>query len=177
MEPTYVNMGLFKACSIQYKCHSCFSQPSYLPAASVMLIFRFGTFKKKTTFLTPVCLYIFVFTHGVQTMSGWPGWDFLTCDLQQEIISIKLILIMEMLHFIKTCAAWICNACAFLFFLFDSSIVTVRCRLQRNAQVSCIHFSPFKGNGMRSRGGGCWQAVTSLLFSNPDSADQATLFV
>lgn len=89
-------------------------------------------------------------------MSGWPGWDFLTCDLQQEIISIKLILIMEMLHFIKTCAAWICNACAFLFsffFLFDSSIVTVRCRLQRNAQVSCIQFSPFKGNGMCSQGG------------------------
>lgn len=50
---------------------------------------------------------------------------------------------MEMLHFIKTCAAWICNACAFFF----------RCRLQRNAQVSCIQFSPFKGNGMCSQGG------------------------
>lgn len=47
---------------------------------------------------------------------------------------------MEMLHFIKTCAAWICNACAFLFFLVDSSIVTVRCRLQRNAQV--VYISP-----------------------------------
>lgn len=43
--------------------------------------------------------------------------------------------------------------CFFFFFLFDSSIVTVRCQLQRNAQVSCIQFSPFKGNGMCSQGG------------------------